>query len=175
MFGEMQFSGLLLCYGPLALIILGFIAFAALTDSQARSKYLRVLDPRADTERTERVRPVVTREVVARTPTGMVVALQPTAETAVPTRAPAAPAQPDNLRRIEGIGPKISRVLQDAGITTFAALAAKTPAELRVILDAAGMTGINDPTSWPEQAGLAARGEWEALEELQARLTGGRQ
>jgi hypothetical protein len=33
---------------------------------------------------------------------------------------------------------------------------------------------LADPTTWPEQAGIAAKGDWEALEQLQAMLKGGR-
>jgi predicted flap endonuclease-1-like 5' DNA nuclease len=165
MFENYQFSGLLLCYGPLALVIVGFIAFAALTDMNARRSYLRQVDaPDA---------PAVGKPLTAQTPAGMVVTLLPQ-EPVVETRAPQAIGVPDNLQRIEGIGPKINRILQEAGIITFGALAQRSADELRAILTAGGMTGINDPTTWPEQAALAARGEWEALEELQDRLKGGR-
>jgi predicted flap endonuclease-1-like 5' DNA nuclease len=77
------------------------------------------------------------------------------------------------LRAIEGIGPKISSVFQAAGITTFAQLAAQDPSDLKAILVEAGIR-LGDPTTWPEQAGLAAAGKWEELEALQASLTGGR-
>jgi hypothetical protein len=33
---------------------------------------------------------------------------------------------------------------------------------------------LADPTTWPEQAALAAQGEWEALAQLQDELKGGR-
>jgi large subunit ribosomal protein L17 len=89
------------------------------------------------------------------------------------TPAPPAPAAPDDLRRIEGIGPKISSVLQGAGITTFAQLAAADAAQLRQILRGAGVR-VADPTTWPEQASLAAADRWDGLEALQATLKGGR-
>ena len=94
------------------------------------------------------------------------------AEPAAPPRAPEAPA-PDDLQRIEGIGPKISGLLQGAGITTFAQLAAADVVRLDQIVRAAGIT-IADPTTWPEQARLAAAGRWEELEVLQEELKGGR-
>ena len=87
---------------------------------------------------------------------------------------PAAPATEDDLRKIEGIGPKISAALKEAGIRTFADLAAKTPAELQAILDEAGFARISNPETWPEQAKLAAEGQWEALAALQDTLKGGR-
>jgi predicted flap endonuclease-1-like 5' DNA nuclease len=90
-----------------------------------------------------------------------------------PPPAPAEPPEPDDLKVIEGIGPKISSVFQAAGITTFAQLAAQEPSDLKVILVEAGIR-LGDPTTWPEQAGLAAAGKWDELEALQASLTGGR-
>lgn len=81
--------------------------------------------------------------------------------------------KPDDLKRIEGIGPKIAQVLQDAGVLTFAQLAATEVSRLEQILTDAGMT-LADPVTWPEQAGLAAKGSWEALKKLQDELSGGR-
>ena len=82
----------------------------------------------------------------------------------------------DNLKRIEGIGPKIESVLKDAGIATFAALAGSDEAALRGILEAAGgRLRSHDPTTWPAQAALAAEESWDELTELQDRLAGGRE
>jgi predicted flap endonuclease-1-like 5' DNA nuclease len=80
---------------------------------------------------------------------------------------------PDNLRLIEGIGPKISSVLADAGIVTFAQLAAAGVEELRQILADAGVR-IAYPGTWPEQAALAAAESWEDLQRLQSQLDRGR-
>lgn len=80
---------------------------------------------------------------------------------------------PDDLTRIEGIGPKISSLLKDAGITTFSQLAATETSRLEEILQEAKLR-LADPETWPEQAGLAATGEWEALQVLQNELKGGR-
>jgi len=90
--------------------------------------------------------------------------------------APEAAAVPDDLKRIEGIGPKLSSVLQGAGISTFAQLAAAGPERLAQILEAADprLLRLADPTTWPEQAALAAAGKWETLEALQGTLRGGR-
>jgi predicted flap endonuclease-1-like 5' DNA nuclease len=86
----------------------------------------------------------------------------------------AEPAAPDDLKRIEGIGPKIANLFHGTGITTFNQLAAADVSELRAILAAAGLAGLADPSSWPEQAHLAAAGQWAELEALQATLKGGR-
>ena len=94
-----------------------------------------------------------------------------------PTEAPAGEAvalvMEDDLRKIEGIGPKIAATLQAAGITTYAQVAAHTPEALKHILVEGGVR-IGYPETWPEQATLAARGNWAALEALQSTLTGGR-
>jgi len=95
------------------------------------------------------------------------------AEAVAPTRA-AEPPAPDDLKRIEGIGPKISGLLQAAGITTFAQLAATDVSRLKEILAEADLTALANPTTWPEQARLAAAGKWDAFETLQDELKGGR-
>jgi hypothetical protein len=82
--------------------------------------------------------------------------------------------EPDDLTRIEGIGPKISSLLRAAGIVTFAQLAATNVSRLKQIIAEAGLSALADPTTWPEQAGLAAAGQWDALETLQDELKGGR-
>jgi predicted flap endonuclease-1-like 5' DNA nuclease len=88
----------------------------------------------------------------------------------------AEPPPPDDLKLIEGIGPKLSAVLGAAGITTFAQLAAADVGHLRTILARQDLRLLRlaDPTTWPEQAALAAAGQWEALEKLQGELKGGR-
>ncbi len=109
----------------------------------------------------------------------------PEPEVGAPPTAPRAGAEdqeqeplavPDDLKRIEGIGPKLSRVLQEAGIETFAQLAAASPDRLAQILEAADprLLRLADPTTWPEQSALADAGEWDALGALQGSLKGGR-
>ena len=79
----------------------------------------------------------------------------------------------DDLRRIEGIGPKIASVFQDAGIHTFSDLAAAEPEWLLQILMDSGIRLAN-PETWPEQAALAAKEDWDGLKSLQEHLKGGR-
>ena len=91
--------------------------------------------------------------------------------------APAAKAtkEADDLTIIEGIGPKVAEVLIAAGIDTFAKLTKKTPDELKELLaDAEGTFNAQDPTTWPEQATLAAEGKWDELTILKDMLQGGR-
>lgn len=81
----------------------------------------------------------------------------------------------DDLKVIEGIGPKIEQLLKDGGINTWAELAAADVDRLKEILDAAGPRyQIHDPSTWPAQAKFAAAGEWDELKEYQDMLTGGR-
>ncbi len=51
--------------------------------------------------------------------------------------APAVDVQPDNLTQISGIGPVYRRKLHEAGVKTFAQLAALTPEELTAIIQPA--------------------------------------
>lgn len=79
----------------------------------------------------------------------------------------------DDLVVIEGIGPKVAKVLARAGIRTFEDLAHAKSSDLRKALDQAGMQ-MMDPEGWIDQAKLAARGDWAALEKLKGKLRGGR-
>ncbi|GAB4526863.1 MAG: hypothetical protein Kow0063_01540 [Anaerolineae bacterium] len=79
----------------------------------------------------------------------------------------------DDLKRIAGIGPKISSVLQAAGIASYAQLADADGDNLRQILSQAGIR-LADPATWPEQARLAAARDWQGLKDLQSQLKGGR-
>ena len=81
----------------------------------------------------------------------------------------------DDLTKIEGIGPKISQLLIKDGISTFSALSKSKFARIKKILVAAGPRyQMHDPTSWPQQAGLAADGKWKELKKLQDKLDGGK-
>lgn len=86
--------------------------------------------------------------------------------------APKAPPTPQDLTKIEGVGPKIAEALKAAGITTYAQLQATSPEDLRKILADAGISA--DPETWPEQARLAAAGKWAELQAWQDKLAGGR-
>jgi hypothetical protein len=79
----------------------------------------------------------------------------------------------DDLKRIEGIGPKIAAILQETGIASFEALASTTVERLQTTLDDSGIR-LAWPETWPEQARLAAAGDWAALEALQDELQAGR-
>lgn len=81
----------------------------------------------------------------------------------------------DDLKKIEGIGPKIEILLQEAGIDTFEKLKNKDRDTLKAILDAAGpQYRMHEPETWPLQAGMASKKEWDKLEEYQGFLLGKR-
>ncbi len=93
---------------------------------------------------------------------------------AAPKKAAPKKAKGDDLKKIEGIGPKIAELLTNAGIPTFEALSNAEFDTLRGILDAAGSRyKIANPSTWAKQAGLAAADKWDELKELQDRLDGG--
>ena len=79
----------------------------------------------------------------------------------------------DDLVKIEGIGPKVAEVLSEAGISTFEALANTSVEDIQKILNDADLQ-MMDATSWPDQAKLAAAGDWDGLQQMQDELSGGR-
>jgi len=100
---------------------------------------------------------------------------KPAAKTAAPKAAPKAAAKADDLKKIEGVGPKIAGLLAEGGFDTFAKLASADVQALQVILDNAGPRyKSHNPTTWPQQAQLAADGKWDELKELQDKLDGGK-
>jgi len=83
--------------------------------------------------------------------------------------------QHDDLKIIEGIGPKIESVLKQAGIHSFRQLSQKQPEQISsILLNADARLQIHDTTTWPRQAALAADGNWDQLKTWQDELNGGR-
>jgi predicted flap endonuclease-1-like 5' DNA nuclease len=81
----------------------------------------------------------------------------------------------DDLKIVEGIGPKIEELLHAANIRTWRELAAAPIDAVREVLRGGGdRFRMHDPSTWPEQAGLAADGRFVELKSLQDRLTAGR-
>ena len=81
----------------------------------------------------------------------------------------------DDLKVVEGIGPKCEEALKAAGIATWKELSESTPEKITEILTAAeGNFGGQVPTTWPEQAQMAVAEEWEKLEKWQDELDGGK-
>ena len=77
----------------------------------------------------------------------------------------------DDLKKIEGIGPSIAKTLNQANIFTYQQLANCTEEILRSILNSYGTKyKFHNPSSWPQQAELAANEKWEELNLLQKKL-----
>ncbi len=80
----------------------------------------------------------------------------------------------DDLKKVEGIGPKIAELFNNAGINTFTDLAGTDVDKLKEILVAAGSRyASKNPGSWPKQAKMAADGKWDELKEWQDNHKGG--
>ncbi len=80
----------------------------------------------------------------------------------------------DDLKKVEGIGPKIAELFVAAGIDTFAKLAKAPQKDLKTILEGAGSRyASKNPGSWPKQAKMAAEGKWDELKKWQDETKGG--
>jgi predicted flap endonuclease-1-like 5' DNA nuclease len=80
----------------------------------------------------------------------------------------------NDLTVVEGIGPKINELFNNAGIKTFVQLAAATVPQMRKILDDGGSRfRIANPSTWAQQAALAADNKWAELKKLQDKLSAG--
>ena len=92
----------------------------------------------------------------------------PKKETAKKTTAKKSTKKGDDLKKVEGIGPKIAEHFNNAGIFTFEELANTEVSKLQDILTAAGPRyKMHNPGSWPKQARMAADGKWDELKEWQ--------
>ena len=98
------------------------------------------------------------------------------AETKAPAKkaAPKKAAKADDLKKIEGVGPKAAEAMVAAGLDTFAKVAKAKPEAIATILSEASSNLAHLVTdTWPKQAKLAADGKWDELKELQDKLDGG--
>lgn len=100
----------------------------------------------------------------------------PAAEVVVNNLVASTEKDTDDLSIIEGIGPKIANILFDNGVFTFRQLATTPVYKIREMLDEAGSHfSMHDPSTWVEQALLAAEERWDELDALKDRLIGGRE
>lgn len=82
----------------------------------------------------------------------------------------------DDLKAVEGIGPKIEGLLNEAGINTWEELANAPTEKVQEVLDNAGPRyNMHDPATWSKQARLAADEKWEELVAYQDHLKGGKE
>ncbi|MEZ7499010.1 50S ribosomal protein L21 [Flavobacterium sp. Arc3] len=99
----------------------------------------------------------------------------PKAAKVAEAKAPKASKKADDLKIVEGVGPKAAEALVAAGIDTFAKLAKAKAAAVKEILEASeSKLSHLDPTTWAQQAQLAADGKMDELKKLQDELNGGK-
>ena len=91
---------------------------------------------------------------------------------AVVAEPPVAPVIPDDLKRIEGIGPKMAQALRVVGIETFGQLAAAPQERLQSAIDAAKLMSPSVAT-WAKQAQFLADGDETGFAGYTERLVGG--
>ena len=109
-----------------------------------------------------------------------VVADAPSAVVAEVAEAPVKKAKKvdgaDDLKKIEGIGPKIAEIFNNDGIMTFAQLAETSTEKMQELLDAAGSRyASHNPGTWAKQAAMAAAGQWDELKAWQDEMNGGKE
>lgn len=81
----------------------------------------------------------------------------------------------NDLKVVEGIGPKIEKLLRKNNVNVWNDLANSTVSSLQDILNSGGdRYKLHKPHTWPKQAKLAATGKWSELKQLQDVLDGGR-
>ncbi len=82
----------------------------------------------------------------------------------------------DDLKIVEGIGPKIEELYHAAGVKTWKALSETSVEKSQSILDAAGdRFAIHNPSTWAKQAEMAYLGKWQELKTWQDSLDGGKE
>lgn len=70
----------------------------------------------------------------------------------------------DDLKIVEGIGPKIEGLFHNFDIKTWKDLADVSVAKCQEVLDSGGSRyRIHDPASWPMQGKMAYKGQWKKL------------
>jgi large subunit ribosomal protein L17 len=90
--------------------------------------------------------------------------------------ATTAPEDTDDLTIVEGIGPKIAELCNAKGIYTFAQLASTSEETLKSMLDEAGARfAVHNPSTWAQQAQMAANGNMDELKVWQDELKGGKE
>ncbi len=124
-------------------------------------------------EKKEEAKPVAKKEVMKKAaPVEKAAAPKPKAEKAEPKKVS---SKKDDLKKIEGIGPKTAEALANADMGTFAKLAKMDSEKIKEILtEASSNLAHLDPGTWPAQAQLAADGKWDELKKWQDELDGGK-
>lgn len=86
---------------------------------------------------------------------------KPAAKKAAPKAAPKAAAGGDDLKQLSGVGPVLETKLHEAGVTTFAQIAAWGPEDIAKYDELLTFKGRIEREGWVEQAKELAKGEKE--------------
>ncbi|MCD0465449.1 hypothetical protein [Flavobacterium sp. ENC] len=82
----------------------------------------------------------------------------------------------NDLKIVEGIGPKIEALFHNAGINTWFELSEASTEKLESVLEEGGENyAIHNPSTWARQALLAYEGKWQDLNDLQENLRAGKE
>jgi predicted flap endonuclease-1-like 5' DNA nuclease len=92
----------------------------------------------------------------------------PVIESAPEAVAEAIPAADDDLLVIDGIGPKVKKALNAAGITAYAQLASMNDDQIHAILSAEGVRVVSSAGTWSQQAAYLADGDYEGFTKFNA-------
>jgi predicted flap endonuclease-1-like 5' DNA nuclease len=80
----------------------------------------------------------------------------------------------EDLKIIFGVDEEVEKILQNAGVDSYAELAKMEPDGLRNMLEVINPAlSSKDPSTWPAQARLALDKEWEALLDYQDQIKAG--
>ena len=77
---------------------------------------------------------------------------------AAPKKAAKADAAGDDLKQLSGVGPALEKKLHEAGVTTFAQIAAWTPEDVAAMDEKLSFKGRIEREGWIEQAKELAKG-----------------
>ncbi|AZJ34513.1 hypothetical protein [Tenacibaculum singaporense] len=81
----------------------------------------------------------------------------------------------NDLKIIEGVGPKIEELFHNSGISTWKELGETSIDKCQEVLKSGGdRYRAHKPNTWPKQAQLAYEGKWQELKEWQDNLDGGK-
>jgi len=97
------------------------------------------------------------------------------AKKALALKSKTEPTHKDDLKVVEGIGPKIEQLLYEVNIYTWDELSKTEVSFIQKVLDKAGPNyKVHNPESWPFQAKLALENKWDELKKWQDEHKAGR-
>ncbi|MEE3999967.1 hypothetical protein V1T75_06415 [Tenacibaculum sp. FZY0031] len=81
----------------------------------------------------------------------------------------------NDLKIVEGIGPKIEELFHNFSINTWKLLSETSIEKCQEVLKSGGdRYRVHKPNTWPKQAKLAYEGKWQELKDWQKNLDGGK-